>query len=72
MPVGLSQGKFGVQTNLAGAKRVSRPHGALTFVDPSTGTLIEPRAGEVFDYGDVIAQIRAAASLRGSDGGEGR
>jgi hypothetical protein len=62
MPVGLSQGKFRVETNLSGQKQVSRRHGSLSVVDPDTGMLIESKGNEVFGYAAIIAEIHAGLS----------
>lgn len=64
LPVGLSQGKFRVETNLAGQKQVSRSHGALTVLDPNSGALHESIGAELFDYAEVIAEIHAAAMIQ--------
>jgi hypothetical protein len=65
MPVGLAQGKFRVETSLAGEKSLSRRQGALTVVDPTTGILNEQVGSEVFDYAEVVAEIHAAVATEG-------
>ncbi len=69
MPVGLSQGKFRVETSLGGQKQVTRRHGSLSMVDPDTGGVMESSGSEIFNYAAVIAEIHAAVS--GSNGGRG-
>jgi hypothetical protein len=70
MPVGLSQGKFRVETSLDGTRRLSRRHGALTFVDPMTGATSDAGAAAVFDYAEVMAEIHAAVAARRETGEE--
>jgi len=71
MPVGLSQGKFRVETSLDGSRRLSRRHGALTVVDPRSGVVHDGGGEAVFDYAEVIAEVHAAVS-RKQLAGEGR
>lgn len=64
MPVGLSQGKFRVETNLSGARRLRRSHGSLTTVPAGGGALWDSTGDEVFDYAATLAEVHAALSLR--------
>lgn len=63
MPVGLAQGKFRVETNLAGQKQLSRRQGSLSMVDGESGVVFDAPGADVFDYAQTIAEIHAAASL---------
>lgn len=64
MPVGLSQGKFRVETSLAGSRRLRRTHGSLTTVPSGGGALWDVTGDEVFDYAATLAEVHAALSLR--------
>lgn len=64
VPVGLSQGKFRVETRLDGLRALSRRHGSLTTIDPSTGSTEDAGGAEVFDYAETIAKIYAAAERK--------
>jgi len=64
MPVGLSQGKFRVETSLQGGRALTRYNGSLSLLDPATGSLHPAGAQERFDYANVIAEIYAAADRR--------
>jgi hypothetical protein len=63
MPVGLSQGKFRVETNLAGERRLTRRHGSLTTVG-ADGGLWDAAGAEVFDYAETLAEVHAALARR--------
>jgi hypothetical protein len=64
MPVGLSQGKFRVETRLDGSRRLSRRHGALTVIDPATGSIEDAGGSAVFDYAELIAEVHAAVASK--------
>ena len=64
MPVGLSQGKLRVETNLAGERRLRRTHGSLTTVPVGGGVAWDATGDEVFDYATTLAEVHAALSLR--------
>ncbi|MFT7669575.1 MAG: hypothetical protein ACI8X5_002280 [Planctomycetota bacterium] len=66
MPVGLSQGKFRVETDLSGQRHLTRRHGSLTTIDPQTGQTFDAGGSQVFDYAGTVAEIAAAASLKES------
>jgi hypothetical protein len=71
MPVGLSQGKFRVETNLAGERRLTRRHGSLTTVGEHGG-LWDADGEEVFDYAETVAEVHAALARRRSAAEGGR
>jgi hypothetical protein len=66
MPVGLSQGKFRVETSLVGQRSLTRNHGSLTVIDALTGTTEDAGGGQVFDYAETVAEIHAAVSRKES------
>jgi len=64
VPVGLSQGKFRVETRLDGQRGLSRAHGSLTTVDPTTGVARDAQGAEIFDYAETVARIHAAVAAK--------
>ncbi len=58
MPVGLSQGKFRLQTLKDGTKRLIQRGEDMTLADPATGKLSHSPSLRVRDYAEVVAQIQ--------------
>lgn len=63
MPVGLSQGKFRVETRLDGTRLLSRRHGSLTTIGAG-GQLHDAAGDELFDYAETLAEVHAALARR--------
>jgi len=73
VPVGLSQGRFRVETPIHGRRVVVREHEDLGLLDPESGALHEARGSERYDYAALVATIHAACDVRRRRGeGEGR
>ena len=64
VPVGLSQGRFRVETPISGRRVVVRAHEDLGLLDPESGDLREARRAERHDYAGLIAKIYAACDAR--------
>ena len=64
VPVGLSQGRFKVETTISGRKVVVRAHEDLGLLDPESGEIRETNRTEQHDYAELIAKIHAACDAR--------
>jgi len=64
VPVGLSQGRFRVETSISGHKLVVRAHEDLGLLDPESGDLSEARRRELHEYPELVAKIHAACEAR--------
>jgi hypothetical protein len=62
--VGLSQGRFQVETPIDGRRFVVRDHGDLGLLNSEDLTLSEAPAPERFDYAELVAKIHAACDVR--------
>jgi len=68
--VGLSQGRFRVETPIHGQRVVVREHEDLGLLDPESGALHEARRTERYDYAELVAKIHAACDVRRRRGEE--
>ena len=66
MPVGLAQGKYGLQVNSAGVKELVSDQSGVTLVS-SNGSLASGEGRTVHSYAQVTAEIEAALALREED-----
>ncbi len=64
MPVGLAQGKFGLERLENGELRLVREHAGLELAHPATGAIEDAPPRAVFGYADVVGEIFAAAAAR--------
>jgi hypothetical protein len=64
MPIGLSQGKFRIETLPDGATRLTRDHSGLAIADPATGTIEHGPRATVHDLAAVLAEIETAVAAR--------
>jgi hypothetical protein len=64
VPVGLSQGRFRVETSISGQRVVVRAHEDLGLIDLESGALSEARRIERHEYPELIAKIHAACEAR--------
>ena len=70
IPIGLSQGRFRVETPIHGRRVVVREHEDLGLLDPESGALHEARRAERYDYAELVAKIHAACDVRRRRGEE--
>ncbi len=64
VPVGLSQGRFRVETSISGNRVVVRTHEDLGLLDLESGDLSEARRKERHEYSELVAKIHAACDAR--------
>ncbi len=66
MPVGLSQGKYGIQVNEAGVKELVNDSSGVTLVSAS-GSLTSGEGRSVLSYAQVLSEVQAALASREED-----
>lgn len=64
VPIGLSQGRFLVETPIHGHRVVVREYGDLGLLDPKSGALHEARRAERHNYAELVSKIHAACDVR--------
>ena len=66
MPVGLAQGKYGVQVNQAGAKELISDQSGVLLVG-ANGAIASGEGRKLLSYAHVISEIEAALAAREED-----
>lgn len=63
VPIGLSQGRFRIETPIDGHRVVVRSHEDLGLLDPKSGSLYEAGPTEYHEYAELVAKIHAACDV---------
>lgn len=64
IPIGLSQGRYRIETRLDGSKLAIREQAGLGILDPTTGRVTSADSGFLRNYGELVAEVEAAVNAK--------